>query len=215
MIEARRSRKEIIMIEYTGERIIPEFMQPTNGMLLEHIARYHFAIPYAKGRVLDFACGSGFGSNIIAKAAKKEIEEVVGIDIDAEVISYARGAYYHPLITFQQGDVLDSNLPKRYEPFDLIISFETIEHVQNEDQFMSNIYEMLKPGGKLVISTPFGQGRGKPTREPFHVHQLTKEEFHGLFDRYTEKEFYFQKGVLVEPGRVNIHYPFGIAVCTK
>lgn len=204
-----------MMIEYTGERVIPELMKPTNGLLLEHIARYHFAIPYAKGRVLDFACGSGFGSNIIAKAAKKEIEEVIAIDIDEEAIKYASGAYYHPLISFQQGNVVDRTLPEKLGQFDLIMSFETIEHVHEEEQFMKNVYHLLKPGGKLVISTPFGQGRGRPTNEPFHIHQLTIAEFHAHFDQYHEKEFYFQKGVLVEPGRKDIHYPIGIAVCTK
>ncbi len=212
-MEDERERKT--MIEYTGERIIPELMQPTNGMLLEHIARYHFAIHYAKGRVLDFACGSGYGSNIVAKAAKKEIEEIVAIDIDEKTLTYARGAYYHPLISYFQGNVVDPELPKKLGQFDLIMSFETLEHVHEEAQFMDNIYQMLKPGGKLVISTPYGLGRGMPTSEPFHVHQLTKAEFQGLFDQYSEKEFYHQRGVLVESGRKNMHYPIGIAVCTK
>lgn len=203
------------MIELTGERIIPELMKPTNGMLLEHIARYHFAIHYAKGRVLDFACGSGFGSNIIAAAAKKELSEVIAIDIDPESIKYAKSKYYHPLVKFQLEDAVDPTLPERLGQFDLIVSFETIEHIAEEELFMTNIYHLLKPGGTLVISTPFGQGRGKPTSEPFHVHQLTKEEFQGLFTSYSETEFYYQKGVLVEPGREGRHYPFGIAVCRK
>lgn len=203
------------MIKYTGERVIPEVMKPTNGLLLEHIARYQFAILYAKGRILDFACGSGFGSNIIAKAAKNNIEEIVGIDLDEGAIQYARGAYYHPLITYEQENAVDPTLPKRLGQFDLIVSFETIEHVEEEQQFLENIYQMLKPGGTLVISTPFGQGRGMPTTEPFHVHQLTKDEFHDLFSQYSKKEFFYQRGVLIEPGRSGMHYPIGIAVCSK
>ncbi|MBM4761978.1 methyltransferase domain-containing protein [Bacillus sp. B15-48] len=203
------------MIKYTGERVIPKLMKPTNGLLLEHIARYHFAIPYAKGRVLDFACGSGFGSNIIAKAAKKEVDEIIAVDIDESTITYAKGTYHHPLIRFQMANVVEPELPQRLGQFDLIVSFETLEHVEQEHQFMDNIFQMLKPNGKLIISTPFGQGRGKPTSEPFHVHQLNTDEFHSLFEKYTEKEFYYQRGVLVEPGRAGLHYPIGIAVCTK
>lgn len=205
------------MIEFTGERIIPELMKPTNGMLLEHIARYHFAIYYAKGRVLDFACGSGFGSNIIASAAKKEITELIAIDIDKDAITYAKSKYYHPLVTFQQENAVDPILPQKLGQFDVIVSFETLEHIAEEKEFLENIYQMLKPGGTLVISTPFGQGRGMPTNEPFHVHQLTKDEFHELFSRYDKVEFYYQRGVLVEPepGREGRHYPFGIAVCKK
>lgn len=202
-------------MKLTGERVIPELMKPTNGLLLEHIARYHFAIHYAKGRVLDFACGSGFGSNIIATAAKKELDEVVAIDIDQASITYAKSKYYHPLISFKQENAVDPLLPSKMGEFDLIISFETLEHVQEEEIFLENIYKMLKPGGTLVISTPFGQGRGKPTNEPYHVHQLTEEEFRRLFKDYTETEFYYQRGVLVEPGRKGKHYPIGIAVCRK
>lgn len=201
----------------TGERIIPELMKPTNGMLLEHIARYQFAIPYVKGRVLDFACGSGYGSQIIAKGAKRHVEEIVAIDIDGETIDYAKGAYYHPKIQFMQGDAVDPGLAETLGKFDVIVSFETIEHIHEEELFLSNIYRMLKPGGTLILSTPFGQGRGKPTNEPFHVHQLTKEEFHGLFDRYRNKAFFYQRGVVIEPapGRKDVHYPIGIAVCEK
>lgn len=202
-------------MKLTGERVIPELMKPTNGLLLEHIARYHFAIHYAKGRVLDFACGSGFGSNIIATAAKKDLDEVVAIDIDLASISYAKSKYYHPLITFKQENAVDPLLPERLGVFDLIISFETLEHIEEEETYLRNIFQMLKPGGTLVISTPFGQGRGKPTNEPFHVHQLTKDEFEGLFTPYSEAEFYYQRGVLVEPGREGKHYPIGIAVCRK
>lgn len=203
------------MLEFTGERIIPELMKPSNGMLLEHIARYHFAIHYAKGRVLDFACGSGFGSNIVATAAKKEITELIAVDIDQETIKYAKSKYYHPLVKFEQENAVNPFLPERLGQFDLIMSFETIEHIADEEIFLSNIYKMLKPGGTLVISTPFGQGRGKPTREAFHIHQLTKEEFLNCFTSYSAAEFYYQRGVLVEPGREGKHYPFGIAVCTK
>lgn len=204
-------------MKYTGERVIPELMKPMNGLLLEHLARYHFAIHYAKGRVLDFACGSGFGSNVIASAKKKEIEKVIAVDIDRETITYAKGKYYHPLVSFQVENCVEPTLPEKIGQFDLIVSFETLEHVDKEDIFMENIYQMLKPGGTLVISTPFGQGRGKPTSEPYHVHQLTEQEFQELFTAYEEVEFYYQKGVLIEPvpGREGRHYPIGMAVCKK
>ncbi|WP_019155053.1 class I SAM-dependent methyltransferase [Robertmurraya massiliosenegalensis] len=204
-------------MKYTGERVIPELMKPMNGLLLEHLARYHFAIHYAKGRVLDFACGSGFGSNVIASAKKKEIEKIIAVDIDRETITYAKGKYYHPLVSFQVENCVEPTLPEKIGQFDLIVSFETLEHVDKEDIFMENIYQMLKPGGTLVISTPFGQGRGKPTSEPYHVHQLTEQEFQELFTAYEEVEFYYQKGVLIEPvpGREGRHYPIGMAVCKK
>jgi 2-polyprenyl-3-methyl-5-hydroxy-6-metoxy-1,4-benzoquinol methylase len=213
----RIKRKEAENMKYTGERVIPELMKQMNGLLLEHLARYHFSIHYAKGRILDFACGSGFGSNIIAAAAKKVTAEVIAVDIDPEAIAYAKGKYYHPLVSFQVENCVDPSLPEKLGQFDLIVSFETLEHVDNEEIFMRNIYQMLKPGGTAVISTPFGQGRGMPTSEPFHVHQLTEGEFQDLFALYEEVQFYYQKGVLIEPapGREGRHYPIGIAVCKK
>ncbi|RLQ95210.1 class I SAM-dependent methyltransferase [Falsibacillus albus] len=202
-------------MEFTGERIIPEHMKITNGMLLEHLARYHFAIHYAKGRVLDFACGTGYGSNIAAKAKKKVIDEIIAVDIDPETIQYAKQHYYHPSVRYITGDVTDPTLPSSLGQFDVIMSFETLEHVSQENEFMDNLYDLLKPGGTLIVSTPFGSGRGKPTNEPFHVHQLTEDEFKGLFKGYKNTDFYYQKGVLIEPKRKGIHYPIGIAVCEK
>ncbi|WP_433742672.1 class I SAM-dependent methyltransferase [Falsibacillus pallidus] len=202
-------------MEFTGERVIPEKMKITNGLLLEHIARYHFAMHYAKGRVLDLACGAGYGSSIVAKAKKKEISELIAVDISNETIQYAKQHYYHPLVKYVVGDAEDPDLPSKIGQFDMIMSFETIEHLEDETAFMTNLYHLLKPKGTLVISTPFGSGRGLPTNEPFHIHQLTEEEFRNLFMVYSGKQFYFQKGVLVEPKRDGIHYPIGIAVCTK
>lgn len=206
-----------MLLKDTGERIIPENMKITNGMLLEHIARYHFGIHYATGNVLDISCGSGYGTHIIAKSSKKTIRTIIGVDNNGPSIDYAKQNYYHPLSTFNQADATDSNLPQSLGNFDTILSFETYEHIYDEHQFLSNLYAMLKPGGRLVLSTPFGQGRGKPCISPFHIHQLTKDEFKDLFPQYTTVDFFVQKGVLIEPdsGRLGIHYPIGIAVCTK
>ncbi|WP_010649700.1 class I SAM-dependent methyltransferase [Oceanobacillus massiliensis] len=205
------------MLEDTGERVIPEKMKITNELLLEHVARYHFSINYARGRVLDFASGSGYGSHIIAKKCKKRVNEVIGVDIDKEAITYARGTYYHPLTTFLKEDVVDPTLPEKLGQFDTILSFETIEHIENEQQFLSNIYQLLKPEGTLVLSTPFGKGRGRPCGSPFHVHQLTIEEFKILFANYSETTFYYQKGALIErAGYETIGQPpLGIVVCRK
>ncbi|WP_353048301.1 class I SAM-dependent methyltransferase [Planococcus sp. ISL-110] len=190
-------------------------MNPLNGLLLEHIARYQFAIDYAGGRILDIACGAGYGSQLIAKAKHKELTEVIAVDSEMEAIKYAKHRYYHPKVTFLQENALNPLLSQKLGTFDAIISFETLEHLEDEQQFMDSLYEMLKPGGMLILSTPFGLGRGKPCGSPFHLHQLSWDEFHSLFERYSEQSFYYQRGVLIEPKRNDIHYPIGIAVCRK
>jgi 2-polyprenyl-3-methyl-5-hydroxy-6-metoxy-1,4-benzoquinol methylase len=202
------------VLELTGERVIPKLMQPTNGMLLEHTARYYFATPYVKGRVLDMACGVGYGSHMVARICKKEITEIIGIDIDPETIDYAKKNYFNPRVHYQVEDVLHSELPRKLGKFETILSFETIEHIADDKTFMNNIRAMLHPGGTLVLSSPFGKGRGIPTSEPFHVHQYKEEEFKELFNGFSDVQFYFQKGVTFEPKRSDVHYPIGIAVCT-
>lgn len=205
----------IQMLEWTGERIIPKLLKPTNGMLLEHIARYYFATPYIKGRVLDIACGTGYGSHMIAKERKRELTELIAVDNDDDTIYYANREYNHQKIIYQKADALDPDLPEKLGMFDTILSFETIEHVTDDRRFMDNLYQMLKPGGMLILSSPFGRGRGMPTSEPFHVHQLTPAEFDALFIRFRETEIYYQRGVTFEKPRDGVRYFIGVAVCTK
>ncbi|WP_209124883.1 bifunctional 2-polyprenyl-6-hydroxyphenol methylase/3-demethylubiquinol 3-O-methyltransferase UbiG [Alkalihalobacillus sp. BA299] len=203
------------MLKDTGERVIPKLMKPTNMMLLEHTARYYFSTPYVRGRVLDIACGTGYGSQMVAKVRKKEIDEIIAADICEDTLAYAKGNHYHPLIKFVQANVIDKQLLEKLGTFDTILSFETIEHVQDDDQFMRNMYNLLNPGGTLVLSTPFGEGKGMPCNYPFHVHQFTPSEFEKLFHEFKEKEIFFQRGVTIEPPRKDVYYPLGVAVCRK
>lgn len=202
-------------MEWTGERIIPKLMKPTNGMLLEHLARYYFAIPYVKGRVLDIACGVGYGSHMTAKERKREVTEIVAADNDANAIRYASREYHHQKIVYVHADAMDPKLPYRLGMFDTILSFETIEHVEDDRLFMEQLDRMLLPGGTLVLSSPFGRGRGQSTSEPFHKHQFTPEEFSGLFEGFADVEIYYQRGPTFEPPRNGVRYFIGVAVCRK
>ncbi len=204
------------MIEWTGERIIPKLLKPSNGMLLEHLARYYFSAPYASGRVLDIACGTGYGSHLVAKERKREVTEIVAVDRDESTIRYANREYHHQKISFVKADAEDPALPQRLGLFDTILSFETIEHVQHDERVIDHFYTMLKPGGILVVSTPFGRGRGQPTSEPFHFHQLTPDEFQALFYRFSKVEMYLQRGLTFEVlPREGVRYFLGMAVCYK
>ncbi len=206
------------MLKDTGERVIPEKMDITNNLLIEHIARYHFATLFAHGRVLDIASGTGYGTHIIAKRCKDKVQEIIGVDKDEAAVKYARSQYYHPLSAHVVGDVTDPSLVDELGEFDVIASFETYEHIQEEEQFLDNLNRLLKPGGTLILSTPFGKGRGIPSGVPFHVHQITMEEFKNLFEKYPyEVEFYYQNGALIVPEsfRREEYYPIGIAVCRK
>ncbi|MGP4042013.1 class I SAM-dependent methyltransferase [Gracilibacillus sp. D59] len=205
------------MLKDTGERVIPEKMDITNELLIEHIARYHFSVPHVHGRVLDFATGVGYGTHIVAKKCKENIDEIIGVDIDPDVIKYAKGNYYHPKSNYTVADVTDPTLPNQLGIFDVILSFETIEHIEDESQFTDNIYHLLKPGGTLILSTPFGEGKGKRCGSPFHVHQMTENEFLSMFNQFPKKRFFYQKGALIEPmeGTQMDHKPLGIVIAYK
>lgn len=154
---------------------------------------------------------------MMAKERKREITGIVAVDLDGPTLRYANREYHHQKITFVQGDALDPQMPGRLGTFDTIVSFETVEHVADDAAFMDNLYLMLAPGGTLVLSSPFGRGRGMATSEPFHVHQLTPEEFAELFIRFdfAETDIYYQRGVTFEKPRAGVRYFIGVAVCRK
>lgn len=142
-----------------------------------HIARYSFAKELCVGkRVLDAACGEGYGSRLLANWGAKE---VVGVDISAEAIESAQRHFASDSVRFIQNDA--ETLPRHFEPhsFDLIVSFETIEHVQDPELFLRNIRGLLKPGGMVAISCPndWWYFPTEAERNPFHLRKYHLEEF--------------------------------------
>ncbi|WP_026672325.1 class I SAM-dependent methyltransferase [Alkalihalobacterium bogoriense] len=202
----------------TIDRINPRNETEVSGLLLEHFARYYFSTPYIHGgRVLDFGCGSGYGSQMIAKILKKEIEEVVAIDIDLPSITEAKAYYYHPLITFLQEDCLNKQLPTTIGKFKTILSFQTVEYILDKTDktiFMENVYELLQPGGTLILSTLLKTNETK-VLEASPIRPLRQQQFIELFTTFSQVEFYYQRGVTIEKHRDNTHYPVGVAVCRK
>ena len=196
----------------TEERVIPKLMNPKNGMLREHIYRYKFASSFAKGQVLDIACGVGYGTDILLKESKV-IDSILGVDIDKESIDYAREHYSNPKTKYLVKDVLSPFLSDEIGLFDTVISFETIEHLKNDVMFVQNLHKMLKPNGTLVISTPFGRGRGIPCSNPFHIHQYKEEEFADLLKGFGEVDMYYQLDESIEKRKANKKYYLMVAVC--
>jgi ubiquinone/menaquinone biosynthesis C-methylase UbiE len=121
------------------------------GPRRQHLQRYLFAKHHVKGmNVLDAACGIGYGSAMLAETAAS----VTGIDVDAETVKNAAQAYASSNITFRQADI--RSLPFNDHSFDVVVSFETIEHVPLPDAalFIQEIARVLRPGGLLILSTP-------------------------------------------------------------
>ena len=201
-------------LPYTGERVVPEIMNPRNGLLMEHIARYEFAAGFSRGRVLDLGCGAGYGTEIILDLADPDaVSEVVGVDISMESIRYARAMYGYLKAHFAVADIRDPELPERYGLFDTIICFETIEHLQEDEAVIRNIARMLKPDGLLIISTPFGRGKGEPCAAPFHVHQYKESEFVELLISNFHVNMFMQRDKVIEKRRDGVKYYLMVACC--
>lgn len=176
-------------LPFTGERFTPECVREIS---YEHWHRYAFARALASGkRVLDAACGEGYGSAQLAQVATN----VLGIDIDAATIAHAQSRYQSAAnLRYLQADVtaLDA-LPDR--SFDLIVSFETLEHVQAQERLLDGFARLLAEGGVLLVSTPdklhYNAG-AEPN--PFHVRELYREEFETLLAvRFPVRRLYAQK----------------------
>lgn len=141
----------------------------------EHIHRYAFCVELARGkRVLDAACGQGYGSALLSNTAT----HLVGVDCDPTTIAHARQSYAScSNALFMTADC--AHLPFAEAEFDLVVSFETLEHVELQDQMLAEFARVLKPDGLLVISTPnrpVYSPPGKPPN-PYHVKELDVGEF--------------------------------------
>lgn len=201
-------------MKLTEERVIPKLMNPKNGILLEHKARYRFASQFVRGKVLDIACGVGYGAEILLRSSRTDhIENIVGVDIDEMSIQYAREHYSSPRTRYIKGDVLSPDLKAELGTFDTIITMETIEHLEDDEAFVSNLYSLLDPEGTLIISTPFGRGRGIPCTNPFHYHQYKEEEFLDLLKMFRTVENYHQIDETIEKPIPGKKYYLMVAVC--
>ncbi len=164
-------------LEFTGERFHPECVRE---MWYEHWHRYVFALPLARGKdVLDLACGEGYGSHLLSY----EAAQVTGVDFDAQAIEHASQRYQRDNLRYRQGDA--SQLPFEAQQFDLVVSFETIEHLQAQEAMLAEIRRVLRPEGLLLISSPDKKHYSDETGydNPYHVRELYREEFESLLTR--------------------------------
>lgn len=177
--------KRITSIEDTGERMVPEH---SKGSIVygEHMARYHSIKQIVKDKtVLDIASGSGYGSALIAEDAKK----VIGVDISQEAIDYANKSYKKKNVEFIKGD--GTKIPLGNNSVDVVVSFETIEHIEDYKQFMDEIKRVLTTDGVLILSTPNDDEYSEENH--FHVHEFRHKELKTLITEYFKHfEVYYQ-----------------------
>lgn len=179
-------------MEFTGERFVPSSEQKSE-LELEHLQRYYSIIDLVKNKVVvDAASGEGYGSSILARYAST----VYGIDISDEAVKEAKLKYIQENLHFINTSV--ESIPLEDNSVDVIVSFETIEHLNEftQQRFLLEIKRVLKNSGVLIISTPDKEVYSDiPSyKNEFHIKEFYKQEFYNfLLNYFLNVKFYYQR----------------------
>jgi SAM-dependent methyltransferase len=169
-----------VPLPFTGER----FTSAISGQIeIEHFHRYLYARELCYGKdVLDVASGEGYGSALLAQVATS----VTGIEIAREAVDHARASYQSANLRFLEGDA--RQLPIASASFDVVVSFETIEHIAEHDSFLQEVRRVLRPNGVFIVSTPDrdNYSRADSPPNPYHALELSRDQFVDLLLRYFE-----------------------------
>lgn len=138
---------------------------------MDHLQRYGWAIGFICGKsIVDIACGSGYGSAWLSEYA----EEVIGVDVDDDALEWARKHYNRENLSYIRGDVSSFKMSKK---FDVVVSFETIEHIPNEKDYLNTIKGLLNKDGIFIVSTPLSSLNGMSSTNCYHINEYKKDRF--------------------------------------
>ncbi|MBC7708638.1 MAG: class I SAM-dependent methyltransferase [Rhizobacter sp.] len=172
-------------LTFTGERFLPEC---AGEMVYEHWHRYLIAQQYVRGlRVLDVASGEGYGSHLLARDAAA----VVGVDLSADAVLHAASRYPAANLKYIAASCIQ--IPQPDASFDVIVSFETIEHIMEHEAFLREVDRLLAPGGMFIISSPNRVEYSDRTgyKNEFHVKELDRAELKTLLDPFFPAQQWF------------------------
>lgn len=173
-MESFEKTEEKFKIYSDGERQAPTSLVEAEP---SHLARYKFVLNFISRNdiVLDAPCGSGYGVKLISSQAK----EAKGVDINEGAILHAKNFFSNPNNSFLKGNIENMRdiLPES-GVFDVVTSFEGIEHIEDPQMFLGEIQRLLKKEGKLIISTP-----RKPHGSPFHITEYSLDEYISLLSQ--------------------------------
>ena len=177
-------------LPWTGERFLPALR---GQIRYEHFHRYAACSNVVSGKkVLDIACGEGYGSALLAQHA----HSVFGVDISDAAVAHARSSYENKInnVQFKQGSA--DAIPFPDASFEVVVSFETLEHLSTQEEMLDEIKRVLVPNGVLIISTPersaYAEADGG--HNEYHVKELSEDEFSALVkSRFKNVDMYGQR----------------------
>jgi SAM-dependent methyltransferase len=164
-------------LHLTGERTLPDVPEE-NYWFRRHLVVYEWIAERVHGRrVVDLACGEGYGADVLARTAAS----VIGVDANPEAFAHARSKYAD--VTFERnmvelwtGDV------------DCVVFLQTIEHIQDPDSLLAHVRELIGPHGVAYVSTPnvltLAPKGAERSGNPWHVREYRPEEYRALCERH-------------------------------
>jgi 2-polyprenyl-3-methyl-5-hydroxy-6-metoxy-1,4-benzoquinol methylase len=166
----------------TGERTLPDVPEE-NYWFRRHLAVYEWIAQRVAGkRIVDMACGEGYGSDVLATRG----ESVVGVDANPEAHEHARLRYVRSNLRYER-DLVESFA----EPCDAVVFLQTIEHVQDPGVILERFKSMLTPGGAVYVTTPnlltLAPAGAEKSDNPWHVREYRAAEFRALCEAHFER----------------------------
>lgn len=164
-----------VALHLSGERTVPGVAEENYWFRRHEVVYAMLAAECVDATVLEAGCGEGYGANLINAVARK----VIALDYDQDATAHVRESY--PGVSVVRGNL--GFLPMRSSSVDVIVNFQVIEHLWDQLGFLRECMRVLRPGGKLLVSTPnritFSPGRDTPLN-PYHTRELAPSEMDEL-----------------------------------
>src|ERR1700734_4330910 len=159
------------VLPFAAERTIPGLDVENYWFRRHEVVYQRLAQHCADREVLEAGCGEGYGADLIAGVARR----VIALDYDEATVAHVRARY--PRVEVMHGNL--AKLPLPDHSVDVVVNFQVIEHLWDQPQFVSECFRVLRPSGRLMVSTPnritFSPGRDTPIH-PFHTRELNADE---------------------------------------
>lgn len=183
-----KPKQDITDCKNKGARLWPETIEEACRAAPSHMARYYFARRFVEGKkVCDVASGAGYGSRFLAETAAS----VTAIDISQDAVSWAECHFSVDNVRYIAADATE-DWPVE-GGFDVVTSFETLEHLTSPAIFLKQVSKHLKADGMLVMSVPNGPRDQKRTDNPHHLHHFTDSELRNIVeDCFSGVEYFSQ-----------------------